>query len=73
VNAALAALGPVRTVVRTAGPGYFPDTRLSGMRDRAMRDPELVARAASAPAARYVRYEPVIGFPEWSQLLTRNR
>jgi len=30
VNAALAALGPVRIVVRTAGPGYSPDARLSG-------------------------------------------
>jgi len=40
VNAALAALGPVRIVVRTAGPGYPPDAKLSGGReDRTVRDP----------------------------------
>jgi hypothetical protein len=30
LNAALAALGPVRIVVRTAGRGYSPGAKLSG-------------------------------------------
>jgi hypothetical protein len=47
LNAALAALGPVRIMVRTARSGLLPGRLTSrGRVDRTMRDPELVARAA---------------------------